>query len=83
VRVKLRVESYNGVHVVVTFFAGAGETLANIGTLRMRTEEYQAIGASMSLGAKAMNGNLVVEHEDEVFREAAMRIALEEKARES
>jgi hypothetical protein len=78
-RVKMRVDSYNGHHVVATLFAGEGDTLANIGTLRMHTGEYQLIGVALSLGAKQMHGlPLTVEHEDAVFKEAADRLALQE-----
>jgi hypothetical protein len=81
-RVKMRVDSYNGHHVVVTFFAGEG-TLANIGTLCMHTGEYQLIGCALSMGAERMHGQLVIEHEDGVFRKEAQRRALQEKEAES
>ena len=77
-RVKWRVDSYEGGHVRVTFFAGKGDTLVNIGTLTMRVEEYQAIGAALLLGTGRMMGNLVVEHDDEVFVEEVARRELEE-----
>jgi hypothetical protein len=57
-RVKMRVDSYTGPHVAVTFFAGEGGTLANIGTLRMRVGEYQSIGRALSIGAGQMGEQL-------------------------
>lgn len=80
-RVKLRVDSYTGPHVAVTFFAGEGETLHNIGTLRMRVEEYQAIGCAIGLGAERMGTHLQVIHDDEVFLRERDRRAEAEKAR--
>lgn len=80
-RVKLRVDSYTGPHVAVTFFAGEGETLHNIGTLRMHVGEYQTIGCALSLGAERMGAHLHVVHDDEVFRAEALRRAEAERAR--
>ena len=66
-RIKTRIDNYDGTHVRVTLFAGEGATLANIGNLVLRSGEYQAFVTALSLGAKAMAGRLDVVHDDEMF----------------
>ncbi len=74
IKIKMRVDSYIGEHVRVTFFGGMENfTMHNMGTLVMSPAEYQNVGAALSLAAVAMRPNLLVEHEIEAFREEDAR----------
>jgi len=75
-KVKMRVDEKDREYVRATLFAGV-DTLANIGVLTMRVEEYQLIGAALSLGAERMQGHLTVTHDDTVLCKTCWDMASE------
>jgi len=66
---KLRVNSYNGVHVHAVLFAGSGGTLANIGSLAMREPEFLALAETLRAGAPVAEEHVEVTVEDQAYWE--------------
>lgn len=66
-RLKWKVVECDGNRVRVTFFAGDGDELTDLGTLNMCVSAYQLIGAIVLLGAERTFPPTDIETDDNVF----------------